>query len=124
MEIDVLMNNVGQSNEIIEHITFKRRLRVIEHVVYILFIDLDCCYEITNKKSLNCVNLVKEHITSNIYITKFKPNKVSTLVCKDKLNLGEGIMGASNAIFMKKMWYLNKTHLTKLIIEIHLDLMF
>jgi len=103
MEIDVLMNNVGQGNEIIEHITFKRRLPIIEHVIYILFIDLDCCYEITNKKSLNCVNLIKECITFNIYITKFKPDKVSTLVCKDKLYLVEGIVGASNAIFVKKM---------------------
>jgi len=102
MEIGVLMNNVGQGNEIIEQITFKRRLHVIEHVIYILFIDLDCCYEIINKKSFNCVNLIKECITFNIYITKFKPDKVSTLVCKDKLDLVKGIMGASNAIFMKK----------------------
>jgi hypothetical protein len=54
------------------------------------------------KTSLNCVNFIKECITSNIYITKFKPNKVSTLVNKDKLDLVEGIVGASNAIFMKK----------------------
>jgi len=69
--------------------------------------------------SLNCVNLIKECIASNIYITKFKPNKVSTLVNKYKLDLVEGIVGASNAIVMKKMQYL-----TKLIIKIHLDLMF
>jgi hypothetical protein len=53
------------------------------------------------KTSFNCVNLIKECITSNIYITKFKPNKVFTLVSKDKLDLVEGIVGASNAILMK-----------------------
>jgi hypothetical protein len=119
------MNSVGQGNEVIEHIIFKRGLHLIEHVVHIFFINLHCCYEIIDKKSLNCVNLIKECITFNIYITKFKPNKVSTLlVNKYKLDLVEGIVGAFNAIFMKKMRYLNKTHLTKLIIEIHLDSMF
>jgi len=54
------------------------------------------------KISLNCANLIKECITSNIYITKFKPNKVFTLISKYKLNLVKGILGASNAIFMKK----------------------
>jgi len=49
MEIDALMNSVDQSNEIIEHITFKRGLPMIEHVIHILFIDLHCCYEIIDK---------------------------------------------------------------------------
>jgi hypothetical protein len=49
MEIDALMNNAGQGNEIIEHITSKRGLLVIEHVVHILLIDFHCCYEISNK---------------------------------------------------------------------------
>jgi hypothetical protein len=49
MEIDALMNSVGQGNEIIEHITFKKRLPIIEHMVHILFIDLHCCYEFINK---------------------------------------------------------------------------
>jgi hypothetical protein len=53
-----------------------------------------------------------------------KPNKVSTLVNKYKLDLVECIVGASNAIFMEKMQYSNKTHLTRLIIDIHLFLMF
>jgi len=57
------------------------------------------------KTSLNCVNLIKECITSNIYIIKVKPNKVSTLVNKYKLDLVECIVGAFNVIFMKKMRY-------------------
>ncbi len=48
MEIDALMNSIGQGNEIIEHIIFKRGLLAIKHVVHILFIDLHCCYEITD----------------------------------------------------------------------------
>jgi hypothetical protein len=36
---------------------------------------------------------------------------------KEKINLMEGIMGASNAIFMKIVWYSISTHLTGLIIE-------
>jgi hypothetical protein len=46
------------------------------------------------KTSLHYVNLIN--------ITKFKPNKVYALVSKCKLDLVEGIMGASNAISMKK----------------------
>jgi len=76
------------------------------------------------KTSNNCANLIKECIASNIYITTLKPNKVSTLLSKDILDLVEGIVGASNAIFMRKVWYLNKTHSTKLIIEIHIVLKF
>jgi len=49
MEIDAFMNSVGQGNEIIEHIIFKRGLPLIEHVVHILFIDFQCCYEIIDK---------------------------------------------------------------------------
>jgi hypothetical protein len=49
MEIDAIMNNVGQGNEIIEHITFKRGLPIIEHVVHILFTNLHYCYEIIDE---------------------------------------------------------------------------
>jgi hypothetical protein len=52
MEIDAFMNSVGQGNEIIEHITFKRGLPIIEHVVHILFINLHYCYEFTDKNIL------------------------------------------------------------------------
>jgi hypothetical protein len=76
------------------------------------------------KSSLNCANLIKECTTFNIYITTFKPNKVSTSINKDKLDLAEGIVGASNAIFMRRMQYIDKTHLIGLIIKIHVILMF
>jgi hypothetical protein len=105
MKIDVLMSNVEKGNEIIEHISFKRGLRVIEHVVCIPFIDLHSYYQIIDKKSFHCANLIKECTASNINIITFKPNKVSTSNNEDKLDLVGGIVGASNAIFMIKVWY-------------------
>jgi hypothetical protein len=71
------------------------------------------------KTYFSYANLIKKCTTFNIGIIAFKPNKVSTLVNKDKLELTKGTMGASKAIFMRRMWYLNKAHLTRLIIEIH-----
>jgi hypothetical protein len=52
--------------------------------------------------SFNYANLIKECTTSNIDIITFKPNKDSTSINKDKLDLIEGIVGASNPIFIKK----------------------
>jgi hypothetical protein len=57
-KINALINIYDQTNEISEHITFKRRLVVIVHVVYIPFINLDCCYEIIDKR--NFTNLIEE----------------------------------------------------------------
>ncbi len=57
-QINALINRYDQVNEISEHITFKRRLVVIVHVVYIPFTNLDCCYEIIDKR--NFTNLIKE----------------------------------------------------------------
>jgi hypothetical protein len=91
MEIDVFMINVDQGNEIIEHIIFKKRLHVIEHVVHIPFTNIHSYYEIIDK---NIPSLC------NVDIIAFEPNKVSTSINEDKLDLVEGIGGASNAIFM------------------------
>jgi hypothetical protein len=43
--------------------------------------------------------------------TTFKPNKIFTLINKDKLDLTKGIVRASSAIFMRTVQYLDKTHL-------------
>jgi hypothetical protein len=48
-KINAFTSNVDQGNGIVDHITFKRKLPTIKHVVHIPFIDLHCCYEITNK---------------------------------------------------------------------------
>jgi hypothetical protein len=74
------------------------------------------------KSSFNCANLIKECATFNVYISTFKPNKNSTLISKDKLDLAEGIVGASSAIFMNRVQCIDKTHLIGLIIEIHVIL--
>ncbi len=73
--------------------------------------------------SHSCVNLIKECTTSNSGIIAFNPNNISTLVNKHKLDLARVIMGASNVIFMKKMWYLDNICLLGLIMDIHLVLM-
>jgi hypothetical protein len=52
MEINALMNTIDQSSEIIQHITFKRGLIIIQQVVHTPFIDLHCCNEITYKLDL------------------------------------------------------------------------
>jgi hypothetical protein len=44
---------------------------------------------------------MKECIAYTSGITTSNPNNVSTSMSKKKKNLMEGIMGASNAIFMK-----------------------
>jgi hypothetical protein len=46
------MGGVDQSFEISEHITFKRGLTIIEHVVHIPFTYLHYCYEIKDKNPL------------------------------------------------------------------------
>jgi hypothetical protein len=52
------------------------------------------------KMCLNYAYLMKECIAYTSGITTSKPNNVSTSTSKEKFNLMEGIMGASNAIFM------------------------
>jgi hypothetical protein len=55
------------------------------------------------KTCLNCAYLMKECIAYTSCITTSNPNNVSTSMSKEKINLMEGIMGASNAIFMKRV---------------------
>jgi len=69
-------------------------------------------------------NLINEWTTSNSVIMALNPNNDFTLVNKRRLDLAEAMVGASNAIFMKRVRYSNNTHLTTLIMDIHLVLMF
>ncbi len=103
--IDTLMNSVDQGNEIIEHITLKRRPFVTKYVVHIPFTYRSSFATMKSqiKTYINCANLIEECTTSNSDIIAFKPNKVSTLMNKEKLDLVEGIMNASNAIFMRRV---------------------
>jgi hypothetical protein len=104
-KIDVFITSVDEGSEITERNIFKRKLLVTKHVIHIPFTYLHYCYEIINKTSFNCVNLIKECTAFNINIITFEPNKVSTLVSKDKLDLAKGIMGALDAIFMRRVRY-------------------
>ncbi len=69
------------------------------------------------KTCLNCAYIMKECIAYTSGITTSNPNNVSTSMNKEKINLMEGIMGASNAIFTKRMQYSINTHLIGLIIK-------
>ncbi len=70
-------------------------------------------YEIIKKTSLNFANFIKECTAFNIDIITFKPSKDSTSINKDKLDLAKDIMGASNVIFMKRLWYFRQEMLDK-----------
>jgi hypothetical protein len=80
-KINVLINRYDQANEISEHITLKRRLVVILHVVYIPFTNLDYCYEIIDKR--NFANLIIELLPLKNGITTFNPNNVFTLTLEE-----------------------------------------
>jgi hypothetical protein len=54
----------------------------------------------------------------------FNLNNVFTSVSKHKLNLAKIMLGVFDVIFMKRVSYSNKKHLTWLIMDIHLILMF
>ncbi len=69
------------------------------------------------KMCLNCAHIMKEYIAYTSGIATSNPNNVSTSISKEKFNLMEGIMGASNAIFTKRVQYSINTHLIGLIIK-------
>ncbi len=72
---------------------------------------------------LNCAHIMKEYIAYTSGIATSNPNNVSTSISKEKFNLMEGIMGASNAIFTKRVQYSINTHLIGLIIKtLNLDI--
>jgi len=62
---------------------------------------------------LSSTIFVKGCITSKSGILTFKSNYVFTIVSKYKLNWAMIIMGTFNVIFMKRVQYLNKTHIMK-----------
>jgi hypothetical protein len=76
VKTDALMNRVDQASEISECIIFKKSLVVTIHVVYIPFTNFEYCYEITNKNTFICVNLIKECTTFNGSMIVFNPNIV------------------------------------------------
>lgn len=74
-KINALINRYVQANEISEHITFKRRLIVIVHFLYIPFTNLDFCYEIIHKR--NFANLIKELLPSKMASPNSTPTRFS-----------------------------------------------
>jgi hypothetical protein len=43
----------------------------------------------------------------------FNPDNISTSISIHRLDLEEAMVGASNAIFMRRVWYLDNIHLIK-----------
>jgi hypothetical protein len=74
--------------------------------------------------SRNWEILINEWTASNSGIMAFNPNNIFTLTNIHKLDLAKIMVGASNAIFMRKVQYSNNTCLIKLIMDIHPVLMF
>jgi len=123
-EIYAFTSTINQGLEIHKHITLEKGMDVTIHSLYIPFTNLDHCNKITHNMSCSCANLIKECTTSNNGITTFNASNISTSVNKHKLDLAEIPMVTFNAIFMKRMQYLDNTCLTKLSMDIHLVLMF
>jgi len=80
-KINVLINRYDQANEINEHITFKRRLVVIVHVVYIPFTNLDRYYEIIYKR--NFASLIVKLLPLKMASPRSTPTMFSHLALEE-----------------------------------------
>ncbi len=117
MEIYAFMSIIDQGVENNKHIFFKNEWMS----QYIQYTSPSQIWTIAIKShinmSCNCANLIKKCTISSSGIITSKPINVSTLVNKHKLDLAKSILGASNIIFMKWMWYSNNIFDT---MDIHL----
>jgi hypothetical protein len=82
------------------------------HPIYILSQILITIRKLHTNTSYSGVNLIKDCIVSKSGVIAFNPNNISILVNKHKLDLLKVIVGAFNAIFVKKVQYSNNTCLT------------
>jgi hypothetical protein len=124
MKIYAFMNTIDQGLEIHKHITLERGMDITIHPIYIPFTNLDHWIKLHTNMSCNCANLIKECNACNSGIITLSPIDISTSMNKHKLDLVEAIVGASNVIFLRRMWYSNNTCLTWLLMKIHLIVTF
>ncbi len=111
--------------EISKHITLEIRLVVTIHLIYVPSSQIFIAVIKSNiNTSCSWENLINEWITSNNGIMAFNLSNVFTSVSKHKLDLVEVMVGASNVILMRRVQYSNNTCLTRLIMDIHLVLIF
>ncbi len=111
--------------EISKHITLEIILVVTIHLIYIPSSQIFIAAMKSHTNTLcSWENLINEWTTSNSGIMAFNLNNIFTSVSKHKLDLVEAMVGASNVILMRRMQYSDNTCLTRLIIDIHLVLIF
>jgi hypothetical protein len=119
------MNKIDKDMKIFKHITLEIKVVVTIYVISIPFkkIQWNTMKSHTNT-SRSWEILINEWITSNSGIMAFNPNNVFTLTNRHKLDLAKVMVGASNAIFVRKVQYSHNTCLIKLVMDIHLVFMF
>ncbi len=119
------MSRIDKGMEISKHITLEIILVVTIHLIYIPSSQI---FIVAMKSHTNTLcsweNLINEWTTSNSGIMAFNLNNIFTSVSKHKLDLVEAMVGAFNVIFMRRVQYSDNTCLTRLIIDIHLVLIF
>jgi len=119
------MSRIDKGMEISKHITLEIILVVTIHLIYIPSSQI---FIVAMKSHTNTLcsweNLINEWTTSNSGIMAFNLNNIFTSVSKHKLDLVEAMVGAFNVILMRRVQYSDNTCLTRLIIDIHLVLIF
>jgi len=119
------MNRIDKGMEISKHITLEIILVVTIHLIYIPSSQIFIAAMKSHTNTLcSWENLINEWTTSNSGIMVVNLNNIFTSVSKHKLNLVEAMVGASNVILMRRVQYSDNTCLTRLIIDIHLVLIF
>ncbi len=119
------MSRIDKGMEISKHITLEIILVVTIHLIYIPSSQIFIAAMKSHTNTLcSWENLINEWTTSNSGIMAFNLNNIFTSVSKHKLDLVEAMVGASNVILMRRMQYSDNTCLTRLIIDIHLVLIF
>jgi hypothetical protein len=106
------MNTIDQGLEVHKDILKEKEMDGTIQPIYILSQILIIIRKSHTNTSYSGANLIKDCIVSKSGVIAFNPNNISTLVNKHKLDLIEVSVGASNAIFVRKVQYPNNTCLT------------
>ncbi len=103
------MNTIDQSLEVHKDITSRKKKWMAQYILSQILITIRKSHANT---SYSGANLIKDCIVFKSDVIAFNPNNISILVNKHKLDSIHVSVGASNAIFVRKMQYSNNTCLT------------
>jgi hypothetical protein len=106
------MNTIDQGLEVHKDILKEKEMDGTIQPIYILSQILIIIIKSHTNTSYSGANLIKDCIVSKSGVIAFNPYNISTLVNKHKLDLIEVSVGASNAIFVRKVQYSDNTCLT------------